>query len=214
MEILQQIARELQRGDHARVGELTRQAVAHGHPAKAILDDGLIAGMNVVGEKFRIHEIFLPDVLLAARAMYAGMDVIKPLMLAQDVPTLGKAVIGTVQGDLHDIGKNLVGVMLRGAGIEVIDLGNDVAPEAFVSAAMDNNAQVIGMSALLTTTMPVMRKVVAAVKAEGLDGRVKTIVGGAPVSAEFASEIGADAYGYDGVNAVQKVKALVAGLIS
>ncbi len=214
MEILQQIARKLQSGDHARVGELTRQAVADGHPAKAILDDGLIAGMNVVGERFRIHEIFLPDVLLAARAMYAGMDVIKPLMLAQDVPTLGKAVIGTVQGDLHDIGKNLVGVMLRGAGIEVIDLGNDVAPEAFVAAAKENDAQVIGMSALLTTTMPVMRKVVAAVKAGGLNGRIKTIVGGAPVSAEFASEIGADAYGYDGVNAVLKVKALVAGLIS
>jgi len=211
MEILQQIARELERGEDGKVGELTRLAVADGLSAKQILDDGLIAGMNVVGEKFRVHEIFLPDVLLAARAMYSGMDVIKPLMLEEDVPAIGKAVIGTVQGDLHDIGKNLVGIMLKGAGFEVIDLGNDVAPEAFIAAARENDAQVIGMSALLTTTMPVMRKVVSMLREAGLNGKIKTIVGGAPLSADFAAEIGADAYAYDGVNAVDRVKELVAG---
>jgi 5-methyltetrahydrofolate--homocysteine methyltransferase len=210
MEILQQIARELERGEDDKVGELTRQAVAQRLPAKQILDDGLIAGMNVVGEKFRVHEIFLPDVLLAARAMNSGMEVIKPLMLKEDVPTIGKAVIGTVQGDLHDIGKNLVGIMLKGAGFDVIDLGNDVAPEVFIASAKENDAQVIGMSALLTTTMPVMRKVVTMLREEGLDSRIKTIVGGAPLSAEYAAEIGADSYAYDGVNAVDKIKELVA----
>jgi 5-methyltetrahydrofolate--homocysteine methyltransferase len=156
-----------------------------------------------------VHEIFLPDVLLAARAMYAGMDVIKPLMQKEDVPVRGKAVIGTVQGDLHDIGKNLVGIMLKGAGFEVIDLGNDVSPEQFLAAAREHSAQVIGMSALLTTTMPVMKQVVDMLRAEGLDGRIKTMIGGAPVSADYAREIGADAYAYDGVNAVEKIRALV-----
>jgi len=211
MEIFLHIAAELERGDEKKVGVLTKEAVSRNLSAKQILDNGLIAGMNAVGEKFRRHEIFLPDVLLAAKAMYAGLDVIKPLMLKEDVPVLGTAVIGSVQGDLHDIGKNLVGIMLKGAGFEVIDLGNDVAPEKFVAAAKENSAQVVGMSALLTTTMPVMRKVVTLLREEGLDGRIKTIIGGAPVSAEYAREIGADAYAYDGVNAVDKIKALVAG---
>ena len=209
MEILKQIAAELERGNDSAVAELTLAAVAQHLTPRRILDDGLIAGMNVVGEKFRVHEIFLPDVLLAARAMYAGMDIVKPLLLKDEVPTIGTAAIGTVQGDLHDIGKNLVGIMLKGAGFEVIDLGNDVAPERFVAAVKEQGAQVIGMSALLTTTMPVMRKVIDLVRAEGLSGRVKTIVGGAPVSAEFAREIGADAYAYDGVSAVERIKALL-----
>ena len=209
MDILQQISAELERGDDQKVDVLTKEAVAQGLSAKQILDDGLIAGMNVIGEKFRVHEIFLPDVLLAARAMYAGMDVIKPLMQREDVPVRGKAVIGTVQGDLHDIGKNLVGIMLKGAGFEVIDLGNDVSPEQFLAAAREHSAQVIGMSALLTTTMPVMKQVVDMLRAEGLHGRIKTMIGGAPVSADYAREIGADAYAYDGVNAVEKIRALV-----
>ena len=209
MDILQQISAELERGDDQKVDVLTKEAVAQGLSAKQILDDGLIAGMNVIGEKFRVHEIFLPDVLLAARAMYAGMDVIKPLMQKEDVPVRGKAVIGTVQGDLHDIGKNLVGIMLKGAGFEVIDLGNDVSPEQFLAAAREHSAQVIGMSALLTTTMPVMKQVVDMLRAEGLHGRIKTMIGGAPVSADYAREIGADAYAYDGVNAVEKIRALV-----
>jgi 5-methyltetrahydrofolate--homocysteine methyltransferase len=210
MEILKAIAEQLRLGDEEQVGELTRRAIAQGIAPKTILDGGLIAGMQVVGEQFRTHEIFLPDVLMAAKAMYAGMDELKPLLLRDDVPTLGKVVIGTVQGDLHDIGKNLVGVMLRGAGFEVIDLGNDVAPARFLEAAKTNGAAVIGMSALLTTTMPVMRGVTELLRAEGLAGRIHTVIGGAPVSAEYAREIGADAYAYDGANAVERVRALIA----
>ncbi len=209
MELLEQISSHLQKGENTKVGELTQTAIDQQLPPKQILDDGLIAGMNVIGEQFRTHQIFLPQVLLAARAMYAGMDLIKPLMIAQDVPMLGKAVIGTIQGDLHDIGKNLVGIMLKGAGFEIIDLGSDVSPEVFVSAAQENGAGVIGMSALLTTTMPNMKKVVDLIAAEGLGDQIKTIVGGAPLSKEFAAEIGADAYAYDGVSAVEKVKQLL-----
>lgn len=209
MELTGQISESLQRGQDGEVKKLTREAIAEGIAAKKILDDGLIAGMAVVGDKFKAHEIFLPEVLLAARAMYAGMDELKPLLVRDGVPLLGKIVIGSVQGDLHDIGKNLVGIMLRGAGFEVIDLGNDVSPERFVQTAREHGAPVIGMSALLTTTMPVMKKVVDLLKAEA-HGGIKVIVGGAPVSAEFAREIGADAYGYDAANAVDRVKGLLA----
>ena len=210
MELLNQVAASLQEGDDTRVGELTRQAVAEKIPARQILDQGLIAGMNVVGALFRDHEIFLPDVLLSARAMYAGLDVLKPLLVSENVPTAGKVVIGTIQGDLHDIGKNLVGIMLRGAGFEVIDLGNDVAPEKFVETATRENAQVIGMSALLTTTMTGMKRVVELLDAKGQRGRIKTIIGGAPVTAEYAREIGADAFGFDAASAVERVKELAA----
>jgi 5-methyltetrahydrofolate--homocysteine methyltransferase len=165
--------------------------------------------MNVVGEQFRQREIFLPDVLLAARAMYAGLDLLKPLLARDGVPSAGTVVIGSVKGDLHDIGKNLVGIMLRGAGFEVVDLGHDVPPERFVDTAASEGASVIGLSALLTTTMPGMRQVVDLLCARGLAGRVKVIVGGAPVSAEFARAIGADAYGYDAANAVEQVRKLV-----
>jgi 5-methyltetrahydrofolate--homocysteine methyltransferase len=206
---LAELAEAVIRGDDAQVKELTRQAVRETVPAKQILDDGLIAGMNTVGERFKSHEIFLPDVLMAAKAMYAGMDELKPILLRDGVPALGKVVIGTVQGDLHDIGKNLVAIMLKGAGFEVIDLGNDVAPERFVEAAREHGAPVIGMSALLTTTMPVMKSVVECVRAEGLEGRIKTIVGGAPVSRDYAMEIGASAYGFDAANAVDCVKRLL-----
>ncbi|MFH0945875.1 MAG: corrinoid protein [Planctomycetota bacterium] len=211
MELLQRISEELQRGDDQAVGQSTRDAVAQGIDARSILDEGLIAGMAVVGEKFRRYEIFLPDVLLAARAMYAGMNVVKPLMAGGEVPTIGKAVIGTVQGDLHDIGKNLVGIMLKGAGFAVIDLGNDVAPETFVETAKAKGAPVIGMSALLTTTMPVMKKVVDLIREQGLAGEIRTIVGGAPLSDEFARKIGADAYAFDGVSAVDRMKRLIGG---
>jgi len=209
MEILSQITARLERGDDDAVAELTAAAIAQKLPAKQILDEGLIAGMNVVGRKFRDHEIFLPDVLLAARAMYAGLDRLKPLLIAEDVPMIGKAVIGTVQGDLHDIGKNLVGILLKGAGFEVIDLGNDVSPEQFLTAAQEHGAGVIGMSALLTTTMPVMKQVVDLIAQQGLTGEIRTVVGGAPVSAEFAREIGADAHAFDGVSAVARVKDLL-----
>jgi 5-methyltetrahydrofolate--homocysteine methyltransferase len=165
--------------------------------------------MAVIGERFRAREFFLPDVLLAARAMYAGLDVLEPHLARGGVPSLGKVVIGTVRGDLHDIGKNLVGIMLKGAGFEVIDLGHDVAPERFVDTAAEIGAPVIGLSALLTTTMGRMRDVVALLRERGLDGRVRTIVGGAPVTADFAREIGADDYAYDAAHAVERVKALV-----
>jgi 5-methyltetrahydrofolate--homocysteine methyltransferase len=211
VELTGQISESLQRGEDGEVKKLTREAIAEGIATKKILDDGLIAGMAVVGDRFKAHEIFLPEVLLAARAMYAGMDELKPLLIRDGVPSLGKVVIGSVQGDLHDIGKNLVGIMLKGAGFEVIDLGNDVSPERFVQTAREQGAPVIGMSALLTTTMPVMKKVVDLVKAEA-PGGIKVIVGGAPVSAEFAREIGADAYGYDAASAVDRVKGLLASI--
>jgi 5-methyltetrahydrofolate--homocysteine methyltransferase len=210
MSLLERISAQLQLGEDEQVGALTREALAQGFSPKEILDGALIAGMNVIGEKFRVHEIFLPDVLLAAKAMYAGMDELKPLLIREGIPTRGKVVLGTVQGDLHDIGKNLVSVMLRGAGFEVIDLGNDVPPERFVAAVQESGAQVVGMSALLTTTMPVMQQVTRLLKERGLSSRVRTIIGGAPVSADFARQIGADAYAYDGANAVERVKTLLA----
>ena len=211
MAVLTDLADAVIRGDHPAAGALTRGAIAQGLAPKTILDDGLIAGMTVVGDRFRAHEIFLPDVLLAAKAMYAGLDELRPLLTRDGIPTLGKVVIGSVKGDLHDIGKNLVGIMLRGAGFDVVDLGHDVAPERMVRAAAEQGATVIGMSALLTTTMPVMADVVTLLRKEGLEGKVRTVVGGAPVSAAFAREIGADAYGFDTGNAVDVVKALVKG---
>ena len=209
MSLLSEIAENLERGEDAQVAALVRQAMERKLAPLEILNQGLIAGMNTVGEQFRLREIFLPDVLLAARAMYAGLDLLKPALARDGVPSAGKVVIGSVQGDLHDIGKNLVGIMLKGAGFEVLDLGNDVPAERFVEAAAANGAAVIGLSALLTTTMPVMKDVVEGVRARGLGGQVKVIVGGAPVSEAWAREIGADAYGYDAANAVERVRALV-----
>ncbi len=199
------MAKALQLGDDKLVYENTRKAIEQGIPVKTILDDGLIAGMNVISEKFRKHEIFLPHVLLAAKAMYAGMDLLKPLFIKDKIPSRGKIVIGTVQGDLHDIGKNLVGIMLKGAGFDVIDLGKDVSVENFIDTAEKENATIIGMSALLTTTQPVMKKVVEKLKEKGLNNKIKTIVGGAPLSSEYADLIGADAYSYDAANAVVSV---------
>jgi len=212
MTILQEISETLQRGDDDQVGDLVSHAIAAGVPPQDILNGGLIAGMNVIGEQFRIREIFLPDVLLAARAMYAGLDLLKPLLARDGVPSAGKIVIGSVQGDLHDIGKNLVGIMLKGAGFEVIDLGHDVPPARFVDAAVEHGATMIGLSALLTTTMPVMPEVIALLDARGLRSRVRVIVGGAPVSEAWAREIGADGYAYDAANAVDRVRALAAGV--
>ena len=209
MNELTKMAEALQVGDNKTVYENTKKAIEQGIPAKTILDDGLIAGMNVISEKFRKHEIFLPHVLLAAKAMYAGMDLLKPLFIKDKIPSRGKIVIGTVQGDLHDIGKNLVGIMLKGAGFEVIDLGKDVSADNFVDTAEKENANVIGMSALLTTTQPVMKKVVEKLKDKGLDKDIKTIVGGAPLSSEYADLIGADAYSNDAANAVVSVSDLV-----
>jgi len=207
MQILNQISDFLQQGDDEKVFKLTKQAIENELSPKDILDNGLIAGMNIIGEQFRKHEIFLPDVLMAAKAMYAGLDQLKPLLISEGVPTLGKIVIGTVQGDLHDIGKNLVGIMLKGAGFEVIDLGKDVPPEKFIETAKEENANLIGMSALLTTTMTNMKKVVNLVRKE--NSNIKVIIGGAPVSKEFADEIGADAYAYDAAKAIEMVKKMI-----
>jgi 5-methyltetrahydrofolate--homocysteine methyltransferase len=209
MDILAELAQHLLSGDDQKVSELTRQAIAAGLPPKQILDDGLIAGMTIVGERFKCHDLYLPDVLMAAQAMNAGLEHLKPLLVREGVPSLGKVVLGSVLGDLHDIGKNLVGVLLKGAGFEVVDLGSDVAPERFVEAATQHAAAIIGMSALLTTTMPEMARVVALLKEQRLDGRFKTIIGGAPVTERYAREIGADAYGFDAANAVERVKGLM-----
>ncbi|MEW6411726.1 MAG: corrinoid protein [Candidatus Zixiibacteriota bacterium] len=206
MTILKQIAEHLEKGNADDVAELTRKAIEQKTDLQTILNDGLIAGMTVVGRKFKQHEIFLPDVLMAARAMYAGMDILKPLMIEEGIPSLGKVVLGTVKGDLHDIGKNLVAIMLRGAGFDVIDLGKDVPPEKFLDEAEKSGASIIGMSALLTTTMPVMQHVIELARQRGLYGKVHFLVGGAPLSAEYAGKIGADAYCFDGISAVERAK--------
>ncbi len=209
MELLTEMSESLQRGDNSGVAELARQAIDAGIPAGEILDRGLLAGMDVIGERFGAHEIFLPQVLLAARAMKAGMDLVKPLLVAGDAPTRGKVVLGTVKGDVHDIGKNLVGIMLEGAGFEVIDLGTGVESEAFVDTAVAEGASVIGLSALLTTTMPGMREVIKLVRERDPNGSMRIIVGGAPVSQAYAEEIGADGYSYDAAGAVALVKGFV-----
>jgi 5-methyltetrahydrofolate--homocysteine methyltransferase len=209
MERLNELSTALQQGNETRVQELTLKAISEKVSPKDILDHGLIAGMNVVGERFGRHEIFLPEVLLAAKAMYKGMEEIKPLLIKQNVSSLGKVVLGTVQGDLHDIGKNLVAIMLKGAGFEVIDLGKSVPAEKFVETAVKEKASVIGLSALLTTTMTVMKKVTDLIKERNLQDKVKVIIGGAPVTEEFAHSIGADSYGYDAANSVSCVKRLL-----
>ena len=209
MEILEQIAKSLIAGDDRNVAEQVTRAIEDKVPTTRILDDGLIAGMNVVGARFRDHEMFLPEVLLSARAMTAGVTLLKPLLIAEDVPSRGKVILGSVQGDLHDIGKNLVGIMLEGAGFEVVDLGIDVPPERFIETAISEEAQVVGLSSLLTTTMGKMKSVVELVEEKSLSGRVKEIVGGAPLSEEFARSIGAQAYAYDAANAVEKVLELM-----
>ena len=209
MTFLDDIAAKLQAGDDAEVPELTRAALDEGVTPQDILDGGLIAGMTVVGQRFREYEIFLPDVLLAARAMQAGVEVLQPFFLAGEMTAAGTVVMGTVRGDLHDIGKNLVGIMLKGAGFRVVDLGKDVPPEDFVDAAVEHEAGVIGMSALLTTTAPVMAEVVGLLKERGLTERIQTIVGGAPMSTELAAELGADAYAFDAPSAVDRIQELV-----
>jgi 5-methyltetrahydrofolate--homocysteine methyltransferase len=205
MEILNDIAKSLMAGDDKKIVEEVRQAIEDGIPTTQILDDGLIAGMNVVGARFKKHDMFLPEVLLSARAMTAGVALLKPLLIAEEVPSRGKVILGSVQGDLHDIGKNLVGIMLEGAGFEVVDLGIDVPPEKFIEAAVSEGAGVIGLSSLLTTTMDIMKGVVDQVGERGLSDRIKIIVGGAPLSEEFAESIGAQGYAYDAANAVEKV---------
>ena len=203
MTILNDISEALQKGKAKIVKELVTQAVESGIHPEIILNDGLVAGMNIVGEKFKNNEIYVPEVLVAARAMNMGAQILKPLLAASGVVATGKVCIGTVQGDLHDIGKNLVKMMMEGKGLEVIDLGTDVSPEAFVQTAIEQNCQVICCSALLTTTMGVMEDIVKAAEAAGIRDKVKIMIGGAPVSDEFCQKIGADCYSVDAASAAE-----------
>lgn len=205
---LQTLAEALIKGDKDTVASLTQAALDEGMAAGEILNDGLVAGMAVIGKRFKANEVYVPEVLIAARAMHAGMDVLAPALAKAGVEPKGTVVLGTVSGDLHDIGKNLVGMMLTGGGWKVVDIGIDATADAFVEAAQANNAQVIAMSALLTTTMPQMKAVVEACKSAGLSAR--TIIGGAPVTASYAEAIGADAYAADAASAVDAVAELVA----
>ena len=209
MEILQRIADALIAGEDDTVARLTEEALAAGLGPQEILDGGLIAGMTIIGGQFKRHEIFLPDVLMSAKAMNAGTRIIQPLLLGQATPSKGRIILGTVQGDLHDIGKNLAGIMLRGRGFDVIDLGKDISAPAFVDAAEREGAQIIGMSALLTTTMPVMKQVIDLIRERGLGHRLKTVVGGAPITAAFAQAIGADAYVSDAASAADRIETLM-----
>ena len=207
-DILQKIASNLYDGEDEEVAALVQQALDQGMAPHEILHGGLIAGMDEVGKDFKADILYMPEVLIAARAMHAGMDVLRPLLTESDAAGAGKYVIGTVKGDLHDIGKNLVRMMLEGAGFETIDLGKDVPEETFVAAVREHQPKFLGLSALLTTTMPAMRTTIEALEEAGLRDSVKIMVGGAPVTAAFAEEIGADAYAPDAASAVDVARSL------
>ncbi len=209
MSVLQEIAENLMKGKAPVVKELVSKALDEGIEPATVLADGLIAGMNVIGARFKKNEVYVPEVLIAARAMHAGMDILKPKLVAAGVEPIGKVVIGTVKGDLHDIGKNLVCMMLEGAGFEVLDIGIDCAPEKFIETAKDKDAKIIAMSALLTTTMPSMKGVIEELNKAGLKGIVKTMIGGAPVTQNYADEIGADGYSPDAASAVDLAKSFL-----
>ena len=208
MELLEKISEELQNGNFIDVPKLTREALVQGISPAVILSDALVAGMDVVGEKFRRDELFMPEVLIAAKAMQAAMAVLRPRLIETGAETAGTIVIGTIQGDLHDIGKNLVGMFFEGAGYQVIDLGVDVAPGRFVEAVRTHKPDIVGLSALLTTTMSRMREVIESLVEAGLRGRVKGMAGGAPVTEKFARDIGADGYSPDAASAVEKARTL------
>ena len=197
-------------GNAPQSKELTQKALQDKMSPENVLKDGLIAAMQEVGDRFEKGEFFVPEMLISARAMKEGMAILKPLLQQQGVKAIGKVVIGTVKGDLHDIGKNLVGMMLEGAGFEVIDLGTDVSPEKFIQAIKDHGANLVGLSALLTTTMLSMKSIIAAMQTAGLRAKAKVIIGGAPVTEAFAREIGADGYGQDASHAVRVAKQLLA----
>lgn len=209
MSILTDIGEALERGKRKQVTQLVQQALDEGLAPQQILTEGLLPGMDRVGIKFRNNEVFVPEVLVAARAMNAGTEVLKPLLAEAGGVSKGAAVIGTVKGDLHDIGKNLVRMMIEGKGLEVIDLGVDVAPETFVQAATEHKASIVCCSALLTTTMPVIGEVVKAFEAAGIRNQVKIMVGGAPVTQEFCDSIGADCYTDDAASAAIRAAELV-----
>jgi 5-methyltetrahydrofolate--homocysteine methyltransferase len=204
---MQAMAEALIRGERDTVVDLVQEALDEGTSADVILNEGLVAGMDVVGQKFKNNEFYVPEVLIAARAMNAGMELLEPILAEGGAKPAGTVVIGTVKGDLHDIGKNLVGMMLKGGGFKVVDVGIDVAPEEFVRHAQESNADLIGLSALLTTTMTQMGSVVEAVKEAGLEAKV--MIGGAPITQDYADEIGADGYAPDAASAVDLARSLM-----
>ncbi len=213
MDILEEISENLQHGKAKVIKELVQQAVDSGMAPETVLREGLLPGMSVIGEKFKNNEVYVPEVLVAARAMNMGAQVLKPYLEKAGVKAAGRVCIGTVQGDLHDIGKNLVKMMLEGKGLEVIDLGTDVAPETFIQAAIDQNCQIICCSALLTTTMGVMADVVEKAKEAGIRDRVKIMIGGAPVDEAVCGKIGADKYTPDAASAADAAAAFCAEMV-
>ena len=204
---LQELGEVIKRGDRNKAAELTKAAIAAKVPAQEILDV-MVGAMDVVGQRFQKNEIFVPEMLIAARAMKEAMGLLEPVLVEAGITPLAKAVIGTVEGDLHDIGKNLVAMMWKGANFDVVDLGTNVSPQKFVDAIRTNNAQIVGLSALLTTTMPAIKTTVAAIKAAGFGG-TKIVIGGAPVTQEYADEVGADGYAPDAASAVDVARSLL-----
>ncbi|MCK5766761.1 MAG: corrinoid protein [Candidatus Atribacteria bacterium] len=207
---LNKVSEALQRGDAEKVRELVKQALEEKLTPEEILNKGLIAGMDIIGAQFKKNEVSVPEVLIAARAMHSGMDILRPKLVETGVKNIGKIAIGTVKGDLHNIGKNLVKMMLEGAGFEVIDLGTDVSVEKFVEAVKVHQPNIIGMSALLTTTMVNMPEVIKALEAADLRDKVKIMIGGAPITQNYAEQIGADGYSPDAASAVDSAKSFIA----
>ena len=208
-ELLGKMAESLIAGKVDEVTELTKEALDGGSSPQDILEQGLLAGMEVVGKRFKANEMFIPEVLRCAKCMHGAMEILRPLLAETGVKTAGTFVIGTVKGDLHDIGKNLVGMMFEGAGFQVIDLGIDLEPQEFIDALKEHKATLLGMSALLTTTMPKMGETINAIKEAGIRDQIKIMIGGAPVTAEYAKDIGADAYASNAASAVDKGKELL-----
>ncbi len=209
MKILEEVADEVQKGNSASVEELTKKALSQDISAEEILNNGLVGGMNIVSEKFKNNEIFIPEVLISAKSMNSGLEIIKPILAEEKVKTRGKVVIGTVKGDLHDIGKNIVAMLLQGAGFDVVDLGADVSKEKFLEFVKNERADILGMSALLTTTMIYMKETIETLKNAGLRENVKVIIGGAPVTESYAAQIDADGYAPDAASAVDLSKKLL-----
>ena len=208
--LLEKMAERLIVGKIDEVKELSQQALDQGISPREIIDKGLLAGMEVVGKRFKAGDMFIPEVLLCARCMHGAMDILKPLLSEADAAGVGIYLIGTVEGDLHDIGKNLVSMMLQGAGFEVIDMGTNITPQQFVDAVKEHKPTILGLSALLTTTMPKMEETIKALKEAGIRDQVKIMAGGAPVTQAFVDEIGADAYGANAASATEKAKELKA----
>jgi corrinoid protein of di/trimethylamine methyltransferase len=209
-ELFEKMAEVLIAGKMEEVKSLTQEALDKGAAARDVLDKGLLAGMDVVGQRFKAGDMFIPEVLLCARCMHGAMDILNPLLSEGDAAGVGTYLIGTVEGDLHDIGKNLVSMMLEGAGFQVVDLGTNITAQQFVDAVKEHQPDILGMSALLTTTMPRMEETIQALKEAGIRDQVKIMAGGAPVTQDFVDKIGGDAYGANAASATEKAKELVA----